>query len=128
MEDMTAYTRIAQKIEEQEPHTAPKAKDGSIHEAFIDHLKLVYSPEEAEVVQHLNLLDAFTSSEQVAETSGKSLEHVEQVLAEVHSRSGIVGLGNLYCLPPIPGMHSGELEAVPARTFFDSLRDTARAG
>jgi len=47
MEVMTAYTRIAQKIEEQEPHTAPKAKDGSIHEAFIGHLKLVYSPEEA---------------------------------------------------------------------------------
>ena len=102
MEVTTAYTRIAQKIDEQDPHTAPKAKDGSIHEAFIGHLKLVYSPEEAEIVQHLNLLDAFTSSQQVAEASGKSLEHVEQVLADVHSRGGIVGVGNMYCLPPIP--------------------------
>ncbi len=71
MDDSTAYTRIAQKIDEQEPHTAPKAEDGSIHEAFIKHLKLLYSPEEARIVQHLNLLDTFTSSLQVAESHQK---------------------------------------------------------
>jgi Pyruvate/2-oxoacid:ferredoxin oxidoreductase delta subunit len=102
MEALTAHIRIAQKIEEQEPHTAPKAADGGIHQAFLSHLELVYSAEEAEVVQHLNLPDAFTSSQEVAEASGRSLEHVEKVLAEVHSRNGIVGLGNMYCLPPIP--------------------------
>lgn len=40
MEDLNAYHRIAQKIEEQEPHTAPKAEDESIHEAFIGYLRL----------------------------------------------------------------------------------------
>ena len=50
MDNLTAYKRIAQTLEEQEPHTAPKAADGSIHEAFIGHLKLVYSPEEAEIL------------------------------------------------------------------------------
>jgi formate hydrogenlyase subunit 6/NADH:ubiquinone oxidoreductase subunit I len=102
MEDLTAYRRIAQKIEEQEPHTAPKAKDGSIHEAFIDHLRLVYSPEEAEIVQHLDLPESFTSSQEAAHASERSLEDVERILADVHSRNGIVGLGNMYCLPPIP--------------------------
>jgi formate hydrogenlyase subunit 6/NADH:ubiquinone oxidoreductase subunit I len=102
MDDQTAYTRIARKIEEQEPHTAPKAADGSIHEAFIGHLRLVYSIEEAEIVQHLSLPEAFTSSQEVAEASGRSLEYVENVLAEVHSRNGIVGVGSVYCLPPIP--------------------------
>jgi hypothetical protein len=62
----------------------------------------VYAPEEAEIVQHLNLQPAFASSPEVAEASGKSLEYVEKVLADVHSRNGIVGIANVYCLPPIP--------------------------
>ncbi len=102
MEDLKAYHRIAQKIEEQEPHTAPKAEDGSIHEAFLSHLKLVYSPEEAEVVQHLNLPPALASPQEVAEASGKSLLYVKTILADVHSHNGIIGAGNMYCLPPIP--------------------------
>ena len=102
MKDESAYIRIAQKIDEQEPHTAPKDKDGNIHEAFISHLKLVYSPEEAELVQHLNLMDAFSTPRDVAEASGKSLEYVEKKLAEMNTGNRIVGLENLYCLPPIP--------------------------
>ena len=102
MKDMTAYKSIAQKIEEQDPLTAPKARDGRIHEAFIRHLELVYSPEEAEIVQHLNVLEAFTSCREVAEASGRSLEYVKKTLADVHAKSGIVGMGDLYCLPPLP--------------------------
>jgi ferredoxin len=102
MEDLTAYARIAQKIEEQEPHTAPKAENGSIHEAFLSHLELMYSPEEAEIVQHLNLLESFSSSREVAEASGESLAHVEKILADVSSRNGILAVGDMYCLPPIP--------------------------
>ena len=102
MTDMAAYTRIARKIDEQEPHTAPKAEDGSIHEAFIKHLEILYSPEEAEIVQHLNVLDAFTSSQELAETCGDDLEHVEEVLANVQAKSGVIGIGNMYCLPIIP--------------------------
>jgi len=67
MEDATAYIRIARKIEEQDPHTAPKAEDGSIHEAFINHLKLLYSSEEAEIVQHLNVLDAIALDEKTGQ-------------------------------------------------------------
>jgi hypothetical protein len=100
--DDSAYILIANKIEEQDPHTAPKAEDGSIHEAFISHLKLMYSAEEAEIVQHLNLLEAFSSSLEVAEASGKSPEYIEKILADVYSRNGIIKVGNLFCLPPIP--------------------------
>jgi hypothetical protein len=116
MEELTAYHRIAQKIEEQEPHTAPKAADGSIHEAFISHLKLVYSPDEAEIVQHLNVVPALTSSEDVAEASGTTLEYAETILADVHSNNGIIGLGNMYCLPPIPVL-------VNIHQFYPEVRD-----
>jgi Pyruvate/2-oxoacid:ferredoxin oxidoreductase delta subunit len=127
MKALTAYERIAQKIEEQEPHTAPKAADGSIHEAFLGHLELVYSPEEAEIVQHLNLPNALASAQDVAEASGRSLEQVEGVLEDVHSRGAIVGMGGMYCLPPIPllvnfhhfypEVRDGDLEA--ARLYQD---------
>lgn len=102
MEKLIAHARIAQKIDQQDPHTAPKAEDGSIHRAFVRYLELIYSPEEAEIVQHLNLPEAFTSSQEVAAISGHSVQYVEKILADVHARSGIVGLGNVYCLPPIP--------------------------
>lgn len=100
--DDSAYTRIAQKIEDQDPHTAPKDEEGNINKAFISHLKIIYTPEEAEVVQYLNLLEDFTSTEQLAEIAEKSLEDVVRILESVHKKNGVVGLENLYCLPPIP--------------------------
>lgn len=93
---------IARKVDEQDPHSAPKAEDGTVHEAFIRYLELLYSPEEAEVVQHLNLPDAFLSSQEVADACGKDLDHVQKVLADVQARSGVIGIGNMFCLPLIP--------------------------
>jgi Pyruvate/2-oxoacid:ferredoxin oxidoreductase delta subunit len=115
MTDLKAYTRIAQKIDEQEPHTAPKAKDGSIHEAFIKHLELLYSPEEAEICQHLNVLDTFTSSQELAEICGKDLDHVEGILADVQAKSGVIGIGDMYCLPIIPML-------VNAHQFYPEIK------
>ncbi len=102
MKNQDVYIRIAQKIDEQDPHTAPKAEDGNIHEAFIDYLKLVYSPEEAELVQYLNLLDDFHSAQDVVDASGKKLAYVEKTLEELNLNNRIVGLEKLYCIPPIP--------------------------
>ena len=115
MED-SAYIVIAQKIEDQEPQTAPKAEDGSIHKAFISHLKLIYTPEEAEIARHLNLLDNFTSTQELADATGKSLEYIEKILEDIHLKHGVVGLENLYCLPPITlivNSHSFDPEVKP---------------
>lgn len=102
MENITAYKTIAQKYRDQGPLTAPKDENGNIHEAFISQLKLTYSPEEAEIIQHLSLPRTFTSSRDVAETSGKSLEYVEKILTDVHEKNGLMGMGDLYCLPSLP--------------------------
>ena len=42
------YVRIAGNVD-RGIRTAPKSADGELSEAFIKYLKLVYSPEEAEV-------------------------------------------------------------------------------
>jgi ferredoxin len=99
--DDSPYIRIAKKIE-QNPMTAPKAEDGDFHEAFISYLRLLYSPEEAEVIQHLKPPVELLSTQDVADASGKDLEYVEKIMADVLSRNGLVGMGNMYCLPPMP--------------------------
>ncbi len=104
METNTAFTRIAGTIDKQDPHTAPKAVDGSIHQGFIGLLKLIFTPEAAEIAQHLNCLPGFTSTPKAAAVSGKSIEHVETILAESLSKGGVVQFGGQYCLSPIPNL------------------------
>jgi len=64
-----AYLRIAEYVDKG-VQTAPKA-NGELSKAFIAYLKLVYTPEQAELVQHLPMppID-WGTAEQVAEASG----------------------------------------------------------
>ena len=47
-----AYLKIAENVDAG-PLTAPKA-DGDFSKAFVKFLKLLYTPEEADIVQHLH--------------------------------------------------------------------------
>jgi NAD-dependent dihydropyrimidine dehydrogenase PreA subunit len=93
------YICIAERIDEN-PIMAPKSKDGGgFHPSFIKFLKLVYSPEEANLLQHFPRPNKFMSAQQVADISGQAIEAVERILAGIHRRNSIMGMGNLYCLP-----------------------------
>jgi NAD-dependent dihydropyrimidine dehydrogenase PreA subunit len=112
----TAYITIAQKMDES-ASTAPKAVDGiHFHEAFIKYLKLVYSPQETELLVHFKRPGSFVSTREVAETSGKDLKHVEQMLAAMFRRNALLGMGESYSLPPIQilvNIHNFYLENKP---------------
>ncbi len=78
------YINIARKID-GDPHTAPKADDGiDFHPSFIKYLKLVYSPAEAEVIQHLHMPMEFRTPEQVADASGIDLGSVTKILDDAY--------------------------------------------
>jgi ferredoxin len=62
----------------------------------------LYSPEEAGLVQHLNMPMDFTSTEQLAAITGKDINDTAAVLDRLHKKNALIGMGNLYCLPPIP--------------------------
>ena len=94
------YLKIAEKIEKN-PLRAPKTGDG-FPDAFIAYLKLLYSPEEAGLVAHLNMPMDFTSTEQLAEITGKNINDTAAILDRLHKKNALIGMGNLYCLPPIP--------------------------
>jgi len=57
------YINIAQKMDD-DPKTAPKTNDKTaFQKSFIEYLKLVYSPEEAEIIQHLNVQPALLNAQ-----------------------------------------------------------------
>lgn len=63
-----AFIKIAKNIDKG-IQTVQKA-DGELSKAFIEFLKIVYTPEEAELIQHLSMLQSKTI-EELAESSGR---------------------------------------------------------
>jgi ferredoxin len=97
--DDIIYIHIAEKIDEN-PIMAPKSEDGTnFHPSFIKFLKLVYSSEEANILQYFPRPNKFISTQEVTDISGQDIESVERILSAIHKRNGVVGMGKLYSLP-----------------------------
>jgi ferredoxin len=94
-----AHVRIAENIEKG-ILGAPKA-EGELSKAFIAYLKTIYTPEEAELVQFINMPPTFISAEELAEASGQTVEKVEEILTVPAQKAAINNLGGNYCLPQI---------------------------
>jgi len=94
------YVLIAQKIDES-ALGAPKSGN-EYSPAFIEYLKLLYTPEEAEVVRYLKMPNKFTPASELARLSGKDEETVKRLLGNVASRRGIIAVGDNYALPHVP--------------------------
>lgn len=94
------YQQIFENID-QGPLTAPKSKGGSSI-AFLEHLKLLYTPVEAELVRYLKMGAKFESAAEIAARSGKTESEVRSLLDPLAQKGRIIGLGGMYVLPPIP--------------------------
>ncbi len=101
MSEDTAYIKIMEAID-QGPLTAPKGPDGKFSNAFIDYLKLLYEPEEAELVKHLKMANKFTSATEVSKASGRDKEEVKKVLDSLAKKTHIIGMGEMYAIPIMP--------------------------
>jgi len=96
-----AYVRIAENIDKG-VQTAPKA-DGELSKAFIAYLKILYAPEEAELIQHLSMMKSKTT-EEIAADSGMETEKVREILNPLIQRNSLMGTGVKYRLPIIPNL------------------------
>jgi len=96
-----AYMRIAENIDKGF-QTAPKV-DGDISKAFLAFLKIVYSPQEAELVQHLDMYIPKTA-EELATLSGKDAEAIKETLTPLTRRAALVGSKDKYRLPVVPSL------------------------
>ena len=97
-----AYIQIAENVDKGF-QTAPKS-NGELSKAFVAYLKLVYTPEEAELVQHVPMPMNMTTSEEVAEASGQNLERVEEVLGTLAKKGFLTPSRGSYSLPAIPAL------------------------
>jgi len=96
-----AYLKIAENID-QGPQTAPRA-EGEFSKAFIEYLKLLYKPEEAELVQRLKMgMKNFQSAADLAQASGRTEDEVKNLLDPLVQKGRVVGFGGSYMLPAIP--------------------------
>ncbi len=91
------YIQLAENIDKGFM-TAPKT-DGELSKAFIAYLKIVYKPEEAEIVQHLDMMPKTKSLEEVTEAAGSDLQSVQTTLDEMAARGLVNRQDNgTYCL------------------------------
>lgn len=82
------YVRIAENIDKG-IQTAPKA-DGALSKTFIEFLKIVYSPEEAELVQYLHMHQSKTIDELI-EASGLDAEKANEIIDSLSKRAAVEG-------------------------------------
>lgn len=99
-----AYLKIAELIDAN-PQRAPKS-GGEFSPSFIEHLKLLFTAEEAALIQHLGTPTAnpskFVTADQVGEAAGVGPDEAKRILGGVAARGGLLGIGGAYSLPPIP--------------------------
>ena len=100
MENAT-YINLWNKLDENFI-TAPKDSNGDPQPSFLKFLSLVYSPEEADILQHMKRPGQFITTEELSEVTEKPLEYIEKLMDGVHKRNGLVGMGNYYSLPLMP--------------------------
>ena len=100
MSDKT-YIQIAKNIDKG-IQTAPKA-DGEISKAFLAYLKLVFTPEEAELVQHLEMNKSKTS-QQLADESGLDVNKIRKTIVSLMTKAAIIGSEDKFRLPTIANL------------------------
>lgn len=103
MADDSAYIRIAENYD-RNPVGAPRVA-GKISGAFINYLKLLFTPEEAEIVKHLkapseilptNFIPGdYMTAPQVAKLSGRPETSVKNILDNLARKNIILGAGGL---------------------------------
>lgn len=82
--------------------TAPRDSEGNPSPAFMKFLKLGYTLEEAEILQHMERPVSLMPTQQIADLAGKPVEEVEAILEKVLKKNGLLGMTGLYTLPPMP--------------------------
>ncbi|MBI9078098.1 MAG: hypothetical protein JEZ02_22060, partial [Desulfatibacillum sp.] len=95
--EKTAYDNLWAKLN-QAFTTAPKDSQGNPQPSFMKYLELCYTPEEAEIMQHMQRPVQFAASRDIAQAAGKSPEYVEEVLNRVNKKNGVLAMGNFYAL------------------------------
>lgn len=124
---MGQYRNIAESLDKAF-RRAPR-KNGKPSDAFVKYLAIIYSDEEAEILQHMKGYPGFLTSVQIAEKAGKTPARVEEILFKTLEKNAVTRMGNTWCIPPVTlllnltsGLSNADFDAETAavlhREFF----------
>ena len=105
------YIEIAAKLDKM-AFTAPRSPSGEgFSEAFLDYLKVIYTPEQALIAQHLNVpidtvnstfnAEVFMTPSQVAKVSGQPSREVNRVLNQMSEKNTVFDIRKIIKASPI---------------------------
>jgi Pyruvate/2-oxoacid:ferredoxin oxidoreductase delta subunit len=105
------YIEIATKLDKM-AFTAPRSPSGEgFSEAFLDYLKVIYTPEQAMIAQHLNVpidmanttfnAEVFMTPTQLAEVSGRPIWEVNRVLKQMSEKKTVLDIRKVIMASPI---------------------------
>jgi len=84
------YEIIISKMREY-PNDIPVDKDGNASDAFIEYIKLMFTPEEAEIAQHLDIKPL--SLREISKRLGKDRKETKKILEEMADKGIIQDIG-----------------------------------
>ncbi len=90
MNELDPYEVIISKMREY-PNDIPINKDGNISDAFREYIKLMFTPEEAEIAQHLEVKPLRLKV--IAERIGKDTKETKQIMDEMAFKGIIQDIG-----------------------------------
>ena len=126
-EKMSPYTCIAENLY-QSFRKAPWKNQGP-SPAFIEYLELIYTPREANLLQHMEGYPGFMTTREIARAARGDEAQVQIILEGVAAKNAITRMGNAWCIPPMPlllnlaaGLSNADMDPVRAgelhRKFF----------
>ena len=97
-EHRTALKNIAEKLSPVQ-QGVPRNEKGEITETYLEYLSLMYDPETAEIVQHLQVAPNGVSLEDLAEILNRDKEELKTKLEPLIEKGFIFSIG-VYSIPP----------------------------
>lgn len=98
IENKEALIKIAEKLSKVQQGTA-KDRRGNISETYLKYLSLMYNPQEAELVQHLDIFPKFISVLKLSKQLGIDKNEIKNILENLASKGFIQGMGASYAIP-----------------------------
>ena len=94
------HVKLAEKLDMNMTGAPKKGDDFS--PAFLKYLEILFTPEEAETASHLSVDPVRLTAEDVAKSSGRPVDEVDQALTKLVEKGVVLGLGGQYLLPVTP--------------------------
>ncbi|MHA1271415.1 MAG: ATP-binding protein [Candidatus Helarchaeota archaeon] len=98
LKNRDAYINIANKLSVIR-QGVPKDKNGNPSETYLKYLSLMYNPEEAQIIQHLEVFPNTTRLSKFAKKLEKNKDELKEMLDRLAERGFIQKLGSSYAIP-----------------------------